>query len=73
LSKNSACGIQTAVLENEEGKTVVLPAKLIADKEILIESGPEPETTEKRDTGLIPSEFTLLRAIINIEYNFSQL
>jgi small-conductance mechanosensitive channel len=30
------------ILENEEGKTVVLPTTLIADKEILIESGPEP-------------------------------
>jgi hypothetical protein len=48
LSKNLACGIQNAVLENEEGKSVVLPTKLIADKEILIESGPEPETPEKR-------------------------
>jgi hypothetical protein len=36
------------ILENEEGKTVVVPTKLIADKEIIIESGPEPETPEKR-------------------------
>jgi hypothetical protein len=36
------------ILENDEGKTVVVPTKLIADKEIIIESGPEPETPEKR-------------------------
>ena len=36
------------IMENEEGKTVVVPTKMIADKEIIIESGPEPETPEKR-------------------------
>jgi hypothetical protein len=36
------------ILENEEGKTVVVPTKMIADKEIIIESGPEPEIPEKR-------------------------
>jgi hypothetical protein len=44
------------ILENEEGKTVVLPTKLIADKEILIESGPEPETPEKRVERLAEEE-----------------
>jgi mechanosensitive ion channel-like protein len=36
------------ILENEEGKTVVVPTKMIVDKEIIIESGPEPEIPEKR-------------------------
>jgi hypothetical protein len=36
------------ILENDEGETVVVPTKLITDKEIIIESGPEPETPEKR-------------------------
>lgn len=44
------------ILENEEGKTSVLPTKLIADKEILIESGPEPETPEKRVERLAEEE-----------------
>ena len=36
------------IMTNEEGKTVVIPTKMIADKEIIIESGPEPEIPEKR-------------------------
>jgi hypothetical protein len=36
------------IMENEEGKTVVMPTKMIADKEIIIESGPEPEIPEKK-------------------------
>jgi small-conductance mechanosensitive channel len=36
------------IIENEEGKTVVIPTKMIADKEIIIESGPEPEIPEKK-------------------------
>jgi hypothetical protein len=36
------------IMQNEEGKTVVMPTKMIADKEIIIESGPEPEIPEKR-------------------------
>jgi hypothetical protein len=34
------------ILKNEQGKTVVIPTKNIVDKEIVIESGPEPETQE---------------------------
>ena len=36
------------ILQNEKGETVVLPTKSIADKEIIIESGPEPEIPEKK-------------------------
>ncbi|MGI8834051.1 MAG: mechanosensitive ion channel domain-containing protein, partial [Nitrososphaeraceae archaeon] len=36
------------IMENEAGETVVLPTKSIADKEIIIESGPQPETPEKK-------------------------
>jgi hypothetical protein len=36
------------IMENEEGKTVVMPTKMIADKEIIIESGPEPEIPGKK-------------------------
>ena len=36
------------IMDNEAGETVVLPTKSIADKEIIIESGPQPETPEKK-------------------------
>jgi mechanosensitive ion channel-like protein len=36
------------ILQDEEGKTLVVPTKQIADKEIQIESGPEPEIPEKK-------------------------
>jgi hypothetical protein len=36
------------VMDNEAGETVVLPTKSIADKEIIIESGPQPEIPEKK-------------------------
>ena len=36
------------IMDNEKGETVVLPTKLIADKEITIESGPQPEIPEKK-------------------------
>jgi hypothetical protein len=35
-------------MDNDKGETVVLPTKLIADKEITIESGPQPEIPEKK-------------------------
>lgn len=34
------------ILKNEQGKTIVIPTKNIVDKEIVIESGPAPETQE---------------------------
>ena len=36
------------ILEDEKGKTVIVPTKHIAEKEIQIESGPEPEIPEKK-------------------------
>jgi hypothetical protein len=36
------------IMDNDEGETVVLPTKMIADKEIVIESGPQPEIPEKK-------------------------
>jgi small-conductance mechanosensitive channel len=36
------------ILENEEGKTVIIPTKSIFDKDIIVESGPAPETPEKK-------------------------
>ena len=36
------------ILEDEKGKTVIVPTKDIADKEITVESGPEPEIPEKK-------------------------
>ena len=35
-------------MDNDKGETVVLPTKSIADKEIIIESGPQPEIPEKK-------------------------
>lgn len=32
----------------KQGKTVAIPTKNIIDKEIVIESGPKPETQEQR-------------------------
>jgi hypothetical protein len=36
------------VMQNTEDQTIVLPTKMIADKEIIIESGPLPETPGKK-------------------------
>ena len=36
------------ILEDEKGKTVIVPTKQIAEKEIQVESGPEPEIPEKK-------------------------
>jgi hypothetical protein len=36
------------ILEDDKGKTVIVPTKRIAEKEIQIESGPEPEIPEKK-------------------------
>jgi hypothetical protein len=36
------------IMDNDKGETVVLPTKSIADKEIIIESGPQPEIPEKK-------------------------
>jgi hypothetical protein len=36
------------IMDNDKGETVVLPTKLIADKQITIESGPQPEIPEKK-------------------------
>jgi hypothetical protein len=34
-------------LQDDQGKTIVMPTKNILDKEIVIESGPAPITQEK--------------------------
>jgi hypothetical protein len=39
-------GAFSVILKDEQGRTVVVPTKNIADKEIVIESGPSPETQE---------------------------
>jgi hypothetical protein len=39
------------ILEDEKGKTVIVPTKHIAEKEIQVESGPEPEIPEKSGRG----------------------
>lgn len=36
------------ILEDEKGKTVIVPTKHIAEKEVQVESGPEPEIPEKK-------------------------
>jgi hypothetical protein len=36
------------ILENDEGQTVIIPTKSIVDKDIIVESGPAPETPEKK-------------------------
>ncbi|MGI8720034.1 MAG: mechanosensitive ion channel family protein [Nitrososphaeraceae archaeon] len=41
-------GALQIIMENDKGETVVLPTKSIADKEIIIESGPPPEIPEKK-------------------------
>jgi hypothetical protein len=40
-------GTFSVILKNEQGKTIVLPTKNLMDDEIIIESGPSPETQEK--------------------------
>jgi hypothetical protein len=39
-------GSFSIILKDDEGKTIVIPTKNIVDKEIVIESGPRPETQE---------------------------
>jgi hypothetical protein len=39
-------GAYNIILRNDQGKRVVIPTKSVADKEIVIESGPRPETQE---------------------------
>lgn len=36
------------IMEDEKGKTIIVPTKHIAEKEIQVESGPEPEIPEKK-------------------------
>ena len=40
-------GAFNIILKDDQGKTVVIPTKNIIDKEIVIESGPKPETQEQ--------------------------
>jgi hypothetical protein len=40
-------GSFSVILEDDQGKTIVIPTKNILDKEIVIESGPAPATQEK--------------------------
>jgi hypothetical protein len=40
-------GSFSVILKNDQGKTIVIPTKNILDKEIIIESGPQPATQEK--------------------------
>ena len=40
-------GSFSVILKDDQGKTIVIPTKNIADKEIVIESGPAPATQEK--------------------------
>lgn len=39
-------GSFSIILRDDQGKTIVIPTKNIVDKEIVIESGPKPETQE---------------------------
>ncbi|NIQ80837.1 MAG: mechanosensitive ion channel [Anaerolineae bacterium] len=39
-------GAYNIILKDDQGKRVVIPTKSVADKEIVIESGPRPETQE---------------------------
>lgn len=40
-------GAFSIILKDEEGKTIVIPTKKLTDEEIVIESGPQPETQER--------------------------
>ena len=42
------------IMDNDKGETVVLPTKSIAGKEIIIESGPQPEIPEKKVERMTP-------------------
>ncbi len=43
VGKIQQAGSFNIILKNEEGNTVVIPTKELAEKEIVIESGPEPD------------------------------
>ena len=45
---NAQAGAFHIIMDNDKGETVVLPTKSIADKEIIIKSGPQPEIPEKK-------------------------
>jgi small-conductance mechanosensitive channel len=40
-------GAFSVILKDEQGRTIVVPTKNLMDDEIIIESGPSPETQEK--------------------------
>ena len=40
-------GAFSVILRDDQGKTIVVPTKNLLDKELVIESGPRPETQEK--------------------------
>lgn len=40
-------GAFSVVLKDGQGKTIVIPTKMLMDKEIVVESGPTPETQER--------------------------
>lgn len=48
-------GAFSIILKDDSGKTVVIPTKNIVDKDIVIESGPKPETQEQRIESQTPS------------------
>jgi hypothetical protein len=45
-------GSFSIILRDDEGNTVVIPTKNIVDKEVVILSGPKPETSEKMVEGM---------------------
>ena len=40
-------GAFSVILQDDQGKTIVVPSKNIIDKDIIIESGPSPQTQER--------------------------
>ena len=48
-------GAFSIILKDDSGKTVVIPTKNIVDKDMVIESGPKPETQEQRIGSQTPS------------------
>ncbi|MEO9364360.1 MAG: mechanosensitive ion channel domain-containing protein, partial [Nitrososphaera sp.] len=40
-------GAFSVIIKDEEGRTIVIPAKNLIDEEIIVESGPKPETQER--------------------------
>jgi small-conductance mechanosensitive channel len=51
-------GSYSIILKDDEGRTIVIPTKNVIDKEVIIESGPEPAIQENMEEERRRAELT---------------